>query len=72
MNEKPWYLSKGILGPLAAMIAEMIRTFGEKVGIDVDTNQIMDALLQIVVLAGIIVGIIGRWRAPGPIKSITK
>lgn len=64
MNEtKKWYLSKGVMGPLAALLASLIKNFGDSVGLAVDENQVAEAILQLIVLAGIVMGIVGRWRA---------
>ena len=73
MNEpKNWYESKGVIGPIAALIATLIQQFGEKVGINVDRNQVTEGLVQIIIIGGILFGIWGRWYASQPIKSIKR
>ena len=58
------------MGPVAALIATLIQQFGQHVGIEVDHAQVTDAILQIIIVGGILLGIWGRWYASHPIKPI--
>jgi hypothetical protein len=59
MNEscKPWYLSKGVLGPLATGILVVLRCLGVA---DVDQDEVFGLLYGSAEIAGLLVGIIGR------------
>lgn len=62
MNEdcKPWYLSKGLLGPLASLLLVLLRSLGF---IDVDADQVDRLLYALAEVTGLVVGLIGRARA---------
>jgi hypothetical protein len=56
-NGKPWYLSKGFIGPLVSAILFALRSLGI---VDVDTDTALGALYQIVEFVGLITGMAGR------------
>jgi hypothetical protein len=59
MNEcgKPWYLSKGFLGPLVTAILFALRSLGI---VDVDTNKALGVLYQVIEFVGLVIGMVGR------------
>lgn len=70
-DTKPWYLSKGILGPLVTVLALIAGAFGVKIdpatqGLIVD--QVSGAITAVVALVGALVGIYGRITATTTIK----
>jgi hypothetical protein len=65
-EEKPWYLSKGVLGPLVAVVALIAGAFGVKVDAATQAlvvDQVIGAVSAGVALLGAIVGIWGRITA---------
>jgi hypothetical protein len=56
-NGKPWYLSKGFVGPLVSAILFALRSLGI---VDVDTDTALGAFYQIVEFVGLIIGMAGR------------
>jgi hypothetical protein len=69
-DPKPWWQSKGIVGPLVAILALVLSFFGVKIdpatqGLIVD--QAIAGLGAAVALLGSIVGIWGRVTASRPI-----
>ncbi len=56
-NGKPWYLSKGFLGPLATAILFALRSLGI---VDLDTDTVLGVLYQVAEFAGIVAGMVGR------------
>jgi hypothetical protein len=62
MNEstKPWYLSKGFLGPLVTAVLICLRNLGF---VDLDADTTLGVIYQGAELVGAIFGIIGRLYA---------
>lgn len=67
---KPWYLSKGFVGPLVTAILFLLRNLGIA---DFDNETVLGILYQSAEFAGIIAGMVGRAIAqkkltlgPGP------
>jgi hypothetical protein len=56
-NGKPWYMSKGFIGPLVTAILFALRSLGI---VDVDADTFLGVLYQGVEFAGIITGMVGR------------
>jgi hypothetical protein len=59
MNEsgKPWYFSKGFIGPLVTAILFALRSFGI---VDVDTDTTLGLVYQVLEFGGLITGMVGR------------
>jgi hypothetical protein len=59
MNDscKPWYLSKGLLGPAASMILVLLRSSGY---VEVDEDQVSRILYAMAELGGLMIGMVGR------------
>lgn len=71
MNEqKNWYESKGVVGPIAALAATLIKQVADKLGMSVDHEQLTDGIFQIIIVGGICFGIWGRWHATQSIKPV--
>jgi hypothetical protein len=73
MNQptKPWYLSKGFLGPLTTAVLFSLRNLGIA---DIDTETMLGILYQGTEFAGIVVGMVGRATARtrltlGPVQA---
>lgn len=62
MNQqtKPWYLSKGFVGPLVTALLFSLRNLGIA---DIDTDTALGIIYQGAELAGIIAGMAGRVMA---------
>ena len=54
---KPWYLSKGFLGPLATAILFALRSL---VIVNLDTDTVLGVLYQVAEFAGVVTGMVGR------------
>lgn len=62
MNQqsKPWYLSKGFVGPMVTAVLFSLRSLGIA---DVDTDTVLGILYQGAEFAGIVAGMAGRAMA---------
>jgi len=60
-DTKPWYRSRGVMGPLFAAILAVLDGFGVSFGLDAE--QVTNAALKAGELAGLLVGIWGRVKA---------
>lgn len=74
MNErsKPWYLSKGFVGPLVTAVLFSLRNLGIA---DIDTDTVLGILYNSAEFAGIVAGMAGRAMAQkrlslGPTASV--
>lgn len=56
-DTKPWFLSKGFVGPLVTVIALILENLGI---MKIDPSGMSDIILQIVALLGAAVGMVGR------------
>lgn len=65
-DTKPWFLSKGFVGPLIAVIAIALENMDI---ITLDSNNISDIVFQIIALFGAAFGMVGRAVAD---KRLTK
>ena len=71
MDEKKWYLSKGIWGALVTMVVGTLTAFG--VGdLEGEQESITELIMQIVVLAGGFVALYGRITAKTKIERKVK
>lgn len=61
-NSKPWYLSKGFIGPLVTTILFALRSLGI---VDIDGDRVVSVLYQGAEFAGLITGMVGRALAKG-------
>jgi len=59
-DTKPWFLSKGFVGPLVTVIALVLENLGI---MKIDPSGMSDIILQIVALLGAAVGMVGRAMA---------
>lgn len=59
-DTKPWFLSKGFVGPLVTVIALILENLGI---MKIDPSGMSDIILQIVALLGAAVGMVGRAMA---------
>lgn len=66
-DEKPWYLSRGIIGGVVAVIAAIAGAFGHTVA-PADQAALIDALADIGGAAGGILAIYGRAKAKTVVK----
>ncbi len=65
-DTKPWFLSKGFVGPLVAVIAIALENMNI---ISLDANSVSDILFQMIALGGAALGMVGRAMAD---KRLTK
>jgi len=54
---KPWYLSKGFVGPLVTVIALILENLGI---MKIDPSGMSDIILKTIALLGAAVGMVGR------------
>ncbi|MCU0895248.1 MAG: hypothetical protein MUD06_13185 [Rhodospirillales bacterium] len=59
-DTKPWYLSKGFVGPLVTVIALILENLGI---MKIDPTGMSDIILQVIALLGAAVGMVGRAMA---------
>jgi len=64
---KRWWQSKTVLGALAALIATGVRALAPES--DVAEGEILGILTQVAQTAGMIVAIIGRFKAAAPVVT---
>lgn len=65
VQPKPWWLSRGVWGPLISVAA----IGAQAAGVDADVSGLLSAALEFVTLAGIAVGWWGRVEAKAPISK---
>jgi len=56
-DTKPWFLSKGFVGPLVTVIALILENLGI---MKIDPSGMSDIILQTIALLGAAVGMVGR------------
>ena len=61
-DTKPWYTSKGTLGAIVAVLALGLGMAGYQVSSDMQAEMVQ-AVLDVVALAGALVGLVGRLTA---------
>jgi ATP/ADP translocase len=66
-EEKPWWQSKGVVGPVIAIIATILSFFNIVVSAE-NQAQLVEALLTTVAVIGSVIGIIGRVLAEKKLK----
>jgi hypothetical protein len=59
-DTKPWFLSKGFVGPLVTVIALILENLGI---MRIDPDGMSDIILQVTALLGAAVGMVGRAMA---------
>lgn len=64
---KPWYLSKGFLGPLVTALLMALSGFGV---IELEPQSVSAAVYQVLELAGVLVGAYGRAAARQPLRML--
>lgn len=64
ISGKPWWLSKGVWGPLIAILSMVFAA----TGVALDAGVLVEAILQLVALAGALLGLWGRVDAKEPIR----
>jgi hypothetical protein len=64
---KAWYVSKGVMGPIVAIITMVAALFD----LEIDATELLDALMMVLTGAGILVGIWGRITAEKKISLVT-
>ena len=65
MQPKRWWQSKTVLGALAALIATGVRALAPES--EVAEGEILGVLTQVAQTAGMVVAIIGRFKASAPV-----
>ena len=60
-GRKPWYLSKGFVGPLVSAILFSLRSLGI---VDLDDQTVLSVIYQASEFIGIIVGMVGQGDGP--------
>jgi len=66
IDEKPWYLSKGFVGPLIAAILMLLRGLGI---VDLDDQTTLTVVYQVIEFVGVAVGAYGRATATKKIRA---
>lgn len=64
---KPWYLSKGFLGPLITAVLMALRNLG---AIDLETEPTLAVLYTVIEFTGVAFGAYGRATARQPLKVL--
>lgn len=62
---KPWWLSRGVIGPLIAVAA----MGAQAAGVDADVSGLLSGALEFITVAGISLGWWGRVEAKAPIDK---
>lgn len=65
-ESKPWFLSKGFLGPLIACLAIILENSGI---MSLDSEKVSELVFQFIALCGAALGMVGRAVAD---KRLTK
>jgi hypothetical protein len=65
---KPWYLSKGFVGPLVTAVLMALRNFGI---IDLDSDATLAAFYQMVEFGGVVIGAYGRATATRQLRVLS-
>lgn len=60
IDSKPWYLSRGFLGPLSTAILFALRQTGV---VDLDDDAIANLMYTLAEFGGLVIGMVGRARA---------
>lgn len=66
-DAKPWYLSKGFLGPLVTALLMALSRSGV---IDLEPQSIADTVYQVVEFTGVLLGAYGRAAARQPLRLL--
>lgn len=61
-ESKPWYQSRGVVGPLVAAVLAMLQGFGVSFG-EGAAEHFTNVIIQVGIAAGALVGIWGRVKA---------
>jgi len=65
-DPKAWYKSRGIVGALMVMLAQL----GAGIGYSVDAGMLTELAMQAVTLSGGLLAFVGRLRAAQPIAPL--
>jgi len=68
---KPWYASRGVIGPIIVLLCLILSTFGYKIE-DADREALTNAVVNIGIAVGAILGIVGRVQATKRIGPAAK
>lgn len=63
-DAKPWWQSRAVIGALVVLVAQVARL----VGVEIDSAELTDALLQLLEITGATVALWGRVRATRPVR----
>lgn len=64
-DPKPWWQSRGIIGALAVLGAQL----GNAFALQLDADQLTEVALNIITAAGGVLALVGRARARAPIAG---
>jgi uncharacterized membrane protein len=67
-DPKPWYASRGVIGALMVVLAQV----GQAIGYQVDADALTEWVLQGVTLIGGLLALVGRLRATQPIGPVPR
>lgn len=59
-DSKPWYLSRGFIGPLSTAVLFALRQTGI---VDLDNDATANVVYSVAEFAGLVIGMFGRARA---------
>lgn len=65
MQPKPWWLSRGVWGPLISVAA----MGAQAAGVDADVSGLLSGALEFITVAGLAMGWWGRVEAQAPINK---
>jgi hypothetical protein len=65
VKPKPWWLSRGVIGPLISVAA----MGAQAAGVDADVSGLLSGALEFITVAGIALGWWGRVEATAPIDK---
>lgn len=67
-DTKPWYLSKGVMGPVVSIVLGIITTY---TGMDFTAEEVDQATVVILGVGTSVFGVIGLWGRLKAKKTIT-
>jgi uncharacterized membrane protein len=67
-DPKPWYASRGVIGGLVVVVAQV----AQAIGYQVDADALTDLVLQGVALVGGLLALVGRVQATRPIGPVPR
>lgn len=66
---KPWYASKGVMGPAVSLVVAILGFFGYTMS-EVDAQALITVLVTAATVAGSVTGIVGRVKATKKIGKV--